>query len=778
MGKTVAFVICLLLVSLQMASDAPKGSLSIKEVTLDSAEVAKGDYIHGTIVFEYSLPSPGMGPNLDYPWWITLEDAGVYTNGGEEIGTVSLPYQSEEGLGISGEMEGEFSVYTGELDVGVHTFRINMSGKQWCWGMAQPWWYYEFTDDASFTAEVVPSCGPGGCVCTSTCLQGQTQRPFPDCSCVMELSEIRGRIYYEDYSGGSPLLVLYGGAPFVPLTMEKKELPYVKCKLLVGTEEIEGHADAHGDYSFTFSPSLELEDGEMGSLTVILEDEQERFYVAKDVQIIAQTAEGYSAYGGLPAEFSRYFELAPTSGSVMEYDFEMDNSEKWMKEGAKIYFNIHLAADYAETVLNEPMDKGVPMPVLITPEGDTAYEFDAFGIAIGDVCAAFSYPDAPMNREWHEYGHHVQYDGFSVSPGWTGDTNHGSYGNPSSTDSLVEGWAEVYAARVSGFYGNSFAHLYPVGWSVTNLEMNLKIVGKNATRILSDGTRTVPPEEYVAASLLWDIMDGKNAADEDYIDVSDEAFWKFFKRADFRFSDGGSGHIYNLADLYDALNSQSSWNLKGDDDKDGRNNLDELFISHGIFQDDNKNGVYDAGEKIGVTMDTRGNVRRKIQPLQGTQFGIDVKSDSGKQIDSVMVVQVEFEPPYGIYDYEYAVFVPAGTDNVNINLPPPYYSAQAEFTVSYQGYGSDGYTITNEEYWEKVDAASVSGEPFDNHSFTLDYMGGAPCESDSDCDGEGEVCVEGICKKDSFCVCLPLMLLLFIPLMHMFIGKAQYGGRD
>ncbi len=551
--------------------------------------------------------------------------------------------------------------------------------------------------------------------CENSCPEGQAQNAFPDCSCVQkQISQLKGKIFYNDFQGvlGKSSILNFG-------MKDEKALPYVKFTFFYQGYAYDAFTDSKGEFSLNINPPIPVNDSVEASFYISLIDGKERFYVVTEPKAVDKADDGTTLYGGNAAYFEKNFKVTTDENGVMEYKCDLNEtgkSNEYMAEGAKIYRNVFLAVEYAENILGESVDKTKPVPIVIAPQGDTAYHVADFGIAIGDGCANMDYPDAPINREWHEFGHYIMYDGFTEYPEFSGDTNHGSFANPSSTDSFNEGWAEVFASSVNKYYKGTTPHLYPVGNTYSNLEVNHKIVGRGESKVIED-------EEIVAASLLWDLLDGKKEIDEDYVEIEMGEFWEFIKKDDFTFSNGSTGNIQNLADLYDALNSTSKWDLKKDGDKDGINNLDEIFISHGIFKDDDESKNFTSGERVGVTL-REGKVRRKVQPRDNANLGIDIRSDSGEPIDSIVKVKVDFAPPYDYYDYEYDVFVPAEEGKLNLELPGKEYDVTATVSAEAPEYkeSDEVYTTTNEEFWEKV-AETPSGGNFAEQEFTLEYEG-------------------------------------------------------
>ena len=100
-------------------------------------------------------------------------------------------------------------------------------------------------------------------------------------------------------------------------------------------------------------------------------------------------------------------------------------------------------------------------PALACPASDPAAPSDFAGfvvgigdapfIVLGELTSKIDHINAPDNREYHELGHLAQYlltnGRIPVDPE---NTNHGGYyGNPSSTDSWVEGFASFFSVMVS-----------------------------------------------------------------------------------------------------------------------------------------------------------------------------------------------------------------------------------------------------------------------------------------------------------------------------------------
>lgn len=586
-----------------------------------------------------------------------------------------------------------------------------------------------------YTQTSPPHCECIENACQNTCRPDEFQHEYPDCSCEelpkQKLTALGGKIFYRDFTWDSFATSAFGFYGVVARPLSK-----VHTTLKIGSNTYDVYANETGEYLFTFNPPLEFENSLNAKLYVTLEDNQSFFYVGEGTR--PEVIDGETYYRGDPFTFEKEFAISfEDEFGAFEQDFEFDAKKKWMRESARIYYNTLQSLDYSQKELKLQIKASQPMPlaVLIAPGGDYAFQTTKYGITIGDDCAAFRYPDSPSNREWHEFGHFVQDAAFDKFPSMAGDENHGSYQNPTSTDSTIEGWAETFSCLVNKYHGSTRPYLYPVSKSVYNVEANYKIVGR-ATQLRD------PSEELMAASLMWDLIDEQNAIDEDYISMGEKGFWDFY-RANYTFSDGSDGNIYNLADLYDALNSQSGYNLKKDNDSDGINNLDQLFIAHGVYQDRNKNSKYDAGEIIGTTLNSTNGVRRKLHELKGTNLELNIYDESGSKVQKALVgVDIFFEPPYNIYDYSYMTVVESD-GKINLAMPDPDYEATAVIGASApQHFSDEQYTITNQDYWEKV---AISNDVFDTHDFHLTKLNDGECIFDYDCQKDMG-CFDGACQ--------------------------------
>jgi hypothetical protein len=148
--------------------------------------------------------------------------------------------------------------------------------------------------------------------------------------------------------------------------------------------------------------------------------------------------------------------------------------------------------------------------------------------------SAWNSPDAPKNREFHEFSHYVMqdvYDGMqsslteyndvNLNGTLDRDVNHGGYrvNHVSTTDAWEEGFAEFMGCVIADWaagQGYSYrgdhlpSHYYTVGTSYFLLE---------------DRNPDYRVEEVCVASMLWDLYDGINAARHDTVELSFHELW-------------------------------------------------------------------------------------------------------------------------------------------------------------------------------------------------------------------------------------------------------------
>lgn len=328
--------------------------------------------------------------------------------------------------------------------------------------------------------------------------------------------------------------------------------------------------------------------------------------------------------------------------------------------------------------------------------------------------------DAPMNREWHEFSHYFMWDQYGALPPnhynlvnnravWI-DNNHAGIQNHCTADSFKEAFAEFtplfmqleYGTRTSwlAYIGVGVHYAYPIGKTHVLYELNYP-----KTKF----------EELAISSLLYDLWDGVDARDYDYIqlgydDIIEILMWKhdldtFYRLnqttgvVDYVEDEGvtSTRHISYLSDLYDTLHEEAeTYELNPDD-------IDELFAYHGFFVDADNSGGYSAGDYFSAASATDSQRRNYVL---GPDKTMTIKSSGSGEL----LVEVSFPEAFSDYDYSYTVPLESGEEGVEILAPPEYYNATVYLTVYENNEPSkDSYSFTSTDYWDKVETGNGIG---------------------------------------------------------------------
>ena len=219
-----------------------------------------------------------------------------------------------------------------------------------------------------------------------------------------------------------------------------------------------------------------------------------------------------------------------------------------------IYYHMHEAVDFAITKLNANIDYKLPVEIAVgNLNGKTQYRTSSSLIDISakhmDIASTFR----PMNREYHEFGHHVMFAEYGAWPDGDKDpasANHAGFINPNTADSYIEGFAEFYSMLVAENTGRKNPEIYSVFGSLEN----------NYKAWQSKGRQ----EEFAIAGILWDLYDSKNDKG-DTISISLDEIWSVLKVKRANFFEYYKAFIDKYPLRADAIN--------------------QIFIEHGFFAD-------------------------------------------------------------------------------------------------------------------------------------------------------------------------------------------------
>jgi hypothetical protein len=391
-----------------------------------------------------------------------------------------------------------------------------------------------------------------------------------------------------------------------------------------------------------------------------------------------------------------------------------------LDDAAIIYFHTYQALDFALNTLGLSLDCELPVEVFAWNDDGTFYWSVVSEITIGidgqSNNSDFDNGNRPDNREWHEFSHFIMEDSTIAGdnalpllhtggfPSWpqpptSEDTNHGGYGNHCTSDSWTEGFAECISCLIAEETGDPNPSWYAIDDNerAVEIETNWRAWDFRG-------------EEYAVAGLLWDLQDGINGADSDWIDLTVTEHWNLLNNADHQ----------NVHDIYVTLNNSDLAQLtgNGDPEQDEIDNLDELFIAHGHFGDRNGNYEYDDDEAVGFTGKLTKSEREATPEIPGSYIMVNViDSSTLTQVDvSEFDVEMRVEPPH---DYLNANFT-IGNRNQSLYfmMPPPHYSAKAYIYAKKNGYqDSTPLVIDNSFYWERIREPGL--EYLTEHTFYL-----------------------------------------------------------
>ncbi|MDO8627811.1 MAG: hypothetical protein Q7K42_05060, partial [Candidatus Diapherotrites archaeon] len=432
-------------------------------------------------------------------------------------------------------------------------------------------------------------------------------KPLPPAT--MPAKEVRGLIYFIDE--------------------KSKVIPLALAKVVFEYDDPQGvhHEDPNffvwtdKDGKFSWSNSTVFAPGNKIDVLLSYEDQQGRAKIVTDSSSLFYLGRNISAEDNVWSNFEK-------------------NLDNWdSKALAKIYVNVIKAVDFSKNVFNSPqeLEEVRAFSQIGTSHLDEIYSggSNVVGMRIENSDSYFPNPEAPTNREFHEYCHHIQATILKEKRIPLGNDHGGYFNNPDSEWGLIEGWAEFCALQMKKYYKTGTPWIYEYGSSQANLEMNY-VLGANKKRSND--------EEFAIAGILLDLTDSTSDYgnhDDDFVSIPLSEVWKAFsEKRDF--SDGkGIRGVYNLHDLYSALKEVTTDNIALHDVPvaDNVSNFDRLFIMHGAFQDVNLDKKWNLGETVGLS--GRGVLEREeVKPEPGTELIFNIKQPFGVELTTGLLANV------------------------------------------------------------------------------------------------------------------------------------------
>ena len=406
-------------------------------------------------------------------------------------------------------------------------------------------------------------------------------------------------------------------------------------------------------------------------------------------------------------------------------DTKTIDREDHQAELALFYTNTYKALKYYQEELEVQFQKTLNVITYADNHGtahfhdEGPYEIDStkeYPCNVYDVAeSGLDTPDAPMNREWHEFSHYVMwimyeelpelhYDYDSINNKWTPlDENHKGNSNHCTSDSWIEGFAEFMPILINKHYASpvftTFTFtpndptlgFYPVGNTICSLETNY-----------------VPAEdeEFAVASILYDLWDGKDAKDNDNIQISADDLWEvitgsYFFPVYYQYDEATDKTIFDgitsesrpinyVTDLYQAIKANQITGVTNAD-------IDQIFGNHGYYKDTDNSGDYTTGDTIQVQDTTLPERRNFKVPDESTLLVEPSSTDSAN-----LVVNVEYAEPYQSYGYQYTIPI-TGTKNIGVTMPPAKYTANMTFTLTADDtQAPEEYTLGTTQYWTSL----------------------------------------------------------------------------
>lgn len=325
-------------------------------------------------------------------------------------------------------------------------------------------------------------------------------------------------------------------------------------------------------------------------------------------------------------------------------------------------------------------------------------------IHVCDKRSDFAAPDAPINREWHELSHYFQY--YMYGGAWddkSNSINHNGYGNPTTNDSVIEGFAEFNAMLIAEYYGSPTPYLYNVRTIVLNLEEDYQVwgnMGPSPSRTVDSKSSSLY-EELAVAGILWDLHDKGKEIDLTTSKVYPESTDDILLDRETILKTILKNRPLLLADLYGdfALVANPS-------------DVDMIFVNHGAFSDTvQRNFVQDTkDEKPGYTGSSiwpNRPVRQSPRPALPGSYLISTS-------DAAFSVNVVHEAPYSNYDFSYQIDMQANSPTY-FEMPPSYFPSKAVFReVLEDGRATEDeiMTIDSNEYWDYILSEPAEGDIF------------------------------------------------------------------
>lgn len=274
--------------------------------------------------------------------------------------------------------------------------------------------------------------------------------------------------------------------------------------------------------------------------------------------------------------------------------------------------------------------------------------------------------------------------------------NHGGATNPSTCDSLVEGWAEFWPTLMSGQ-----SQWYFTTGASFNLDKDYKSsdAGGNSNNP-NCANGIFQYEEFAVAGLLWDLQDGKTnfiLFEKDRIEMDYRQLFSLMTAPE-------APTIRTVRDLYFLLKNRI-------EDKNPNNNLynkdntristadlDQLWLNHGFLNNDPKrDGPYQPAEEPGWSA----NGQPASPAMMPDAYLILKTLPDGSTPDNIQI-DIQIRDSIELYNVAYTQKVSAWPSKIYLIPPPADQVAVIDMTVTQNGKVLATYSLDNQKYWQWI----------------------------------------------------------------------------
>jgi hypothetical protein len=315
--------------------------------------------------------------------------------------------------------------------------------------------------------------------------------------------------------------------------------------------------------------------------------------------------------------------------------------------------------------------------------------------------------------DFHEYGHHIvcasPIAGVENEPA-TGDVgNHRGIANTTSSDSWKEGLASFFAAVDAQQGGDPQSNVFIFAGG---RPLDLEAGGARLDDPRAPGwnmTFGALGEEFAISSVLWDLHRRLGLFNQLWpvlrANMPDLQTWKAF---------------HDATKVFEAANPTAFADLTGDRCTFNGNlvaGVDCLFVERGFYKDANGDGLYSAGEEVGVTRwdgtPPRGPaVRRPKVPdiFGGTTLLSVVDASTGAPLTGVQFqIQIQYDPPLDDHNLTWTIDTDGGSP-FRVPVTVPGTPSRAILIAQKAGYkDSDPLTIESAFYHDRINPFRPGG---------------------------------------------------------------------